>query len=176
MKKIRMLAVILVVVGAALLELPSASAKREKPTVSPDDPTYQLYQLLDNSYGGMLKDFYVLADIYADPQKPGNQLQHVLRVDYDKSHFFGRLRIQVRSVGKLTPAQLKTYDPKQIYDFAEQDEAEFAKINPGPLGQTGDLYMHTKGNRPLAPAPVTAKVTKQYDTFITEYILPALKK
>lgn len=176
MKKIRRLAVSLAVVCAALIGLPSASAKRENPTVSPDDPTYQLYQILDNSYGGKLKEFYVLADVYNDPQQPENQLQHVLRVEYDKSHFFGRLRIQVRSVSKLTPAQLKTYNPKQIYDFGEQDEEEFAKIDPGPLGQKGDLFLRATSAGPLAPAPVTAEVTKQYDSFIMEYILPALKK
>jgi len=176
MKKIRMLAVSLAVICAALVGVPSASARRETPTASPDDPTYQLYQVLDNSYGGKLKELYLLADIYNDPQNHENQLQHVLRVEYDKSRFFGRLRIQVRSVSKLTPEQLKTYNPKQIYDFGEQDEEVFAKIDPGPLGQKGDLFLQATSLGPLAPAPVTADITKQYESFITEYILPALKK
>ena len=176
MNKTRMLGVPLAVVCAALIGLASASAKRETPNVSADDPTYQLYQLLDNSYGGKLKEFYLLADLYNNPQKPGSQLQHVLRVEYDKSRFFGRLRIQVRSVGELTPEQLTAYNPKQIFDFAEQDEEEFAKIDPGPLGQKGDLFLRASSSGPLAPAPVTADVTKRYDSLITEYILPALKK
>lgn len=154
---------------------PSAWAKR-KESVSPDDPTYMLYQLLNDSYGGKLTDFYLLADLYVDPQNPSNQLQRVLRVDYDKSRFFGRFRIYVRSVGKLTPAQMKTYDTKQIYDFGESDEAEFEKIDPGPLGGTGDLYLTASSNGPLAPAPITDDVRQKYDNLITKYILPALKK
>lgn len=159
-----------------VLVAPSSWAKRKEPAVNPDDPTYMLYQLLDNSYGGKLADFYVLADLYADPQKPSNQLQHVLRVDYDKTRYFGRFRIYVRSVGKMTSAQLKTYDAKQIYQFGESDEAEFEKINAGPLGATGDLYLKATSNGPLAPAPITDQVREQYDGFITKYILPALKK
>lgn len=176
MKNIRTWAAFLAVVCAGLMGISSASAKRNTVTVSPDDPTYQLYQLLDNSYGGKLTDFYLLADIYNDPQKPEAQLQHVLCVDYDKGRFFGRLRIFVRSVGKLTPEQLKTYNTKQIYDFGEQDEEEFAKIDPGPLGQKGDLFLRATSLGSLAPAPVTDEVSKQYDLFLTKYVLPALKK
>lgn len=165
------------VVGSLLvLAAPSTWAKRKAPAISPDDPTYMLYQLLNNSYGGKLKDFYLLANIYTDPQKPSNQLQHVLRVDYDKSSYFGRFRIYVRSVGKMTPAQLKTYDAKQIYQFGESDDAEFEKINPGPLGETGDLYLKASANGPLAAAPITDTVRQEYDNFITKYILPALKE
>jgi hypothetical protein len=155
--------------------LPSAWARKKK-AVSPDDPTYMVYQLLDNSYDGKLSDFYLLAGVYADPQDPSNQLQRVLRVDYDKNSYFGRFRIYVRSVGKLTPAQMKTYDPKQIYDFGESDQMEFEKINPGPLGETGDLYMEATNSGPLAPAPVTDAARQEYDNLITKYILPALKK
>lgn len=176
MHKNRLVGVSLAFLCAVLVGLPSASAKRESLSVSSDDPTYQLYQLLDNSYGGKLKDFYVLADIYSDPQSPGNQLQHVLSVEYDKSLFFGRLRILVRSVGKLTPEQLKTYSPKQIYDFGEQDEEEFAKIDAGPLGTKGDMFLQISTSGPLAPATIGDDVRKQYESFITEYILPALKK
>jgi hypothetical protein len=176
MKRLRLWAVFLSAVCAALIGLLPVSAKRNAPTVSPDDPTYQLYQLLDNSYGGKLTDFYLLADIYNDPKNPENQLQHVLKVDYDKSRFFGRFQIFVRSVGKMTPEQLKTYSPKQIYDFGEQDEEEFEKIDPGPFGQKGDLFLHATSLGPMAPAPITDEVNKQYDTFLTKYILPGLKK
>ena len=176
MKRIRFLAFFLAVVSLVFLAPTSAPAKRDNPTVSPDDPTYQLYQLLDNSYGGKLKEFYVLANIYNDPEKPDNQLQYVLSVEYDKSRYFGRLRILVRSVGKLTPEQLKTYSPKQIYGFGEQDEEEFNKTDPGPLGQKGDLFLRATSLGPLAPASITDEVRKQYDSFITKYIMPALKK
>jgi hypothetical protein len=154
----------------------SALAKAKQPAVSSDDPTYQLYQLLDSSRGGKLHDFYLLADIYKDPTDPTNELQHVLLVDYDKSRFFGRFRIYVRSVGKLTPEQLKTYTPKQIYDFGEEDEEEFEKINPGPFGQPGDMYLRATSAGPLASAPITDDVRNQYDSYLTQYILPALKK
>ncbi len=176
MKETRNLVVVLAVAIATLLGLSSAFARRSKTTVNPDDPTYQLYQLLNNSYGGKLKDFYLLANVHDNPQKPGSQLQRVLRVDYDETYFFGRLRIQVRNVDKLTPAQLKTYDAKQIYHFAGQDEEEFEKIDPGPLGQKGDLYLKATSAGPLAPSPLTAEVSSQYDSLITKYIIPALKK
>jgi hypothetical protein len=155
---------------------PSGWAKRKEPAVNPDDPTYMLYQLLDDSYGGKLSDYYLLANVYADPQDPSNELQRVVRVDYDKARYFGRFRIYVRSVGKLTPDQLNTYNAKQIYQFGESDEAEFEKIDPGPLGQTGDLYLKATSNGPLAPASITDQVRQEYDTLITKYILPALKK
>ncbi len=152
------------------------SKKKKERAVSPDDPTYMLYQLLDTSYGGKLSNFYLLAGVYPDPEHPGTELQRVLRVDYDKGRFFGRFRIYVRSVGKLTPDQMKTYDVKQIYQFGESDEEEFEKIDPGPLGGTGDLYLKATSNGPLAPAPITDQVRQEYDTLITKYILPALKK
>lgn len=163
-------------IGLLLIAVPCAWAKRKKESVSPDDPTYMLYQLLDNSFGGKLTDFYLLANIHADPQNPKIQLQRVLRVDYDKNRYFGRFRVYVRSVSKLTPAQLKTYNPKQIFQFAESDDAEFEKIDPGPLGETGDLYLKATGNGPLAPATITDAVRQEYELLITKYILPALKK
>ncbi|HUZ47632.1 MAG TPA: hypothetical protein VMW54_13425 [Terriglobia bacterium] len=178
MKKSRGLVVFSMSAVMLALMAPSlASARRKKPaTVSPDDPTYQLYQLLDKTRGGKLNDFYLLADIYSDPQDPGRQLRHVLCVNYNKSSFFGRLQIDVRSVGKMTPAQLKTYTPKQIYDFGMQDQAKFEKINPGPFGESGDLFLRATSTGSLAPASVTDEVSAQYDSFLTQYILPALKK
>jgi hypothetical protein len=167
------------VAGIILLAIavPSGWARKKgRQSVNPDDPTYRAYQVLNDSYGGKLADYYLLADLYADPQNPSNQLQHVIRVDYDKTRFFGRFRIYLRSVGKLTPAQLNTYDIKQIYDFGESDEAEFEKINPGPLGETGDLFMKATNNGPLATAPIEDQARQQYDTLITKYILPALQK
>ena len=169
-----------IVVVAAIILLgvaaPSAWARKKQKPVSPDDPTYMVYQVLNDSYGGKLTDFYLLAGLNADPQNPGNQVQRVIRVDYDKNRFFGRFRIDVRDVGKLTPAQLKTYDVKQIYDFGVSDVAQFEKLDPGPLGGTGDLYLQATSDGPLASAPVTDQTRQEYDTLITEYILPALKK
>ena len=170
------LVVSLAVVGLLAVAMPSAWARRKHKSVDTNDPTYRVYQVLNDSYGGKLADYYLLADLYPDPQNPGTQLQRVIRVDYDKARFFGRFRIYVRSVGKLTPAQLKTYDVKQIYDFGESDETEFEKINPGPLGETGDLYLTATSNGPLAPAAVTDQARQEYDMLITKYILPALKK
>jgi hypothetical protein len=170
------LVVSLAVIGLLAVATPSAWARKKHKSVDPNDPTYRVYQVLNDSYGGKLADYYLLADLYLDPQNPGTQLQHVIRVDYDKARFFGRFRVYVRSVGKLTPAQLKTYDTKQIYNFGESDEAEFEKINPGPLGETGDLYLKASSNRPLAPAVVTDQARQEYDMLISKYIIPALKK
>jgi hypothetical protein len=157
--------------------VPSAWAKRKKTrSGNPDDPTYKVYQILDDSYGGKLTDYYLLADLYADPQNPSNLLQHVIRVDYDKGRFFGRFQIYVRSVGKLTPDQMTTYNVKEIYDFGESDEAEFEKINAGPLGETGDLYLKAPANGPLAPATLTDQASQEYEMLITKYLLPALQK
>jgi hypothetical protein len=168
--------VFLAAISLFAVATPSGWAKRKEPVVDQDDPTYMLYQLLDGSYGGKLSDFYLLANVYADPQNPNNQLQHVLQVDYDKGRYFGRFRIYVRSVGKLTPDQLKTYNVKQIYQFGESDEAEFEKIDPGPLGGVGDLYLKAASNGPLASSPITDQVRQEFDNLITRYILPALKK
>jgi hypothetical protein len=172
-RSVLMLATIILLAVA----VPSVWARKKK-TLSgnPDDPTYKVYQILDDSYGGKLTDYYLLADLYADPKDPSNQLQHVIQVDYDKNRFFGRFQISVRSVGKLTQDQLTTYNVKQIYDFGDSDEAKFEKINPGPLGETGDLYLKAPANGPLAPAPVTDQASEEYDMLITKYILPALQK
>jgi hypothetical protein len=155
---------------------PGLAAKEKEVPVSPNDPTYRLYQLLDTSYGGKLDEFYVIADTFQDPKKPGQEDQHILKLEYDKAHAFGKLRIYVRTVAKLTPAQLKTYTPKQIFDFAEEDSQKFTKTDPGPLGKTGDLYFVAKGNRPLASVPITDQARKEYDDFVTQYLLPALAK
>ena len=163
----------LVVLGVAA---PSAWARKKHKSIDPNDPTYMAYQLMNDSYAGKLTNFYLLAGTYADPQNPANQLQRVIRVDYDKSRFFGRFRIDVRGVGKLTPAQLKTYDVKQIYDFGVSDVAQYEKLDPGPLGGKGDLYLQATSNGPLAPASITDEARQEYDTLITQYILPALKK
>ena len=166
----------LVIIDLLAVVKPSTWAKKKHDSVDPNDPTYRVYQVLNNTYGGKLADYYLLADLYADPQNPENQLQRVIRVDYDKGRFFGRFRIYVRVVGKMTPAQLKTYNPKQIYDFGESDDTEFEKINPGPLGGTGDLYLKATSNGPLAPTTVTDQARQEYDMLITKYILPALQK
>ncbi len=155
---------------------PLQAKKKHRPQGNPNDPTSRLFQLLDNSYDGKLNDLYLLADVYSDPANPGKQYQRVLRVDYDKSRFFGRFRIFVRSVAKLTPTQLQTYTPQQIYDFGEKDSAKFEKINPGPFGQNGDLYLQANGNGPLQTAPITENVRQQYDFLLTKYILPAVEK
>lgn len=176
MKGARFSKVFFAAASLTILAVSPVFASRKNAAVSPDDLTYQLYQKLDNSYGGKLNDLYVLADVYADPQNPGNELQHVLRLEYDKSRYFGRFRILVRTVAKLTPEQLKSYTPEQIYQFGEQDDEKFEKIDPGPFGQTGDLFLHTNSSGMLATAPITDDVRKQYESFIMQYILPALKK
>ena len=108
-------------------------AKEKTSQVSPDDPTLRLYSLLDSKYNGKVDAFCVLADVVNDPKNPGQQQQHVLRIEYNKDHGFGKLNIHVRTVAQLTPEQLKTYTPQQIYDFAETDSAKFTKTDPGRL-------------------------------------------
>jgi hypothetical protein len=150
-------------------------ARGKKEGVSPDDPTYRLFQLLDDSYSGKLTDFYLVADVYGDPNQPGQMLQHVLLVNYDKSRFFGRLSIHVRGVSQLTPEQLKDYTPAQIYNFGS-DVEEFEKIDPGPFDENGDLYFRATDNRPLTPVAITDEARNEYETLLTRYILPALEK
>ncbi|HXH48599.1 MAG TPA: hypothetical protein VNM47_04430 [Terriglobia bacterium] len=176
MRNRKCLVVILAAVSLLAIAIPSAWAKKKHASVNPDDPTYRLYQLLNDSYGGKLADYYLLANLYPDPEDSSNQLQRVIRVDYNKSLFFGRFHIYVRSVGKLSPAQMKTYDAKQIYDFGESDDTKYEKIDPGELGGTGDLYLKASANGPLAPAPVTDQARQDYDMLITKYLLPALQK
>lgn len=168
--------VILATLCLLVVSIPSAWARRKHSAVGPDDPTYRVYQLLDKSYGGKLNDFYLFAGLYNDPKNPANQLQRVVRVDYDKGRFFGRFRVYVRSVSKLTPAQSKAYNTKQVYDFGESDDLEFEKINPGPLGETGDLYLKASNKGSLASAPVTDQARQEYEMLLTKYILPALQK
>ena len=79
-------------------------AKEKTQAVSPDDLTLRLFQLLDNSYGGKLSEFYVIGDIYKDPKNPDHELQHIFKAEYNKDSAFGRFRLYVRSLDKLTPA------------------------------------------------------------------------
>ena len=157
--------------------LPSLGLAKDKPVaVSPDDPTLRLYQILDNSYGGKLADFYVIGDVYKDPKVPDKELQHVFKAEYEKTRAFGRFRLYVRSVDKLTPGQLKDYTPQQVYEFAEVDVEKFTKTDPGPLGRTGDLYFQATENGPLATVPITDEARREYETCLKDWILPALEK
>ena len=158
------------IVGGALVY-----AKEKKGPVGPGDPTYRLFQLLDNSYGGKLSDYCLLADTYPDPNHPGQMLQHVLQLDYDKSRFFGRFRVYVRGVSPLTQAQLKEYTLQQIYGFGS-DVEKFEKIDPGPLGETGDVYCRTTGNGTLNAVTITDDAKREYEFFLTQYVLPAPQK
>ena len=159
-------------VGLPLLHL----AKEKTPTVSPDDLTLRLFQLLDTSYGGKLSEFYLIGDVYKDPNIPDKELQHILKAEYDKDRLFGRFRLYVRSVDKLTPGQLKEYTPKQTYEFGEQDVEKFTKTDPGPFGTTEDVYFRAKPDGPLATAPITDEVRKKYETYVAQWLLPALEK
>lgn len=148
--------------------------EREQPT-SADDPTSKLFTLLDSSFAGKLKDFYLLADVYKDGDHEGEELQHVLRVEYDKNLFFGKFKIYVRSISKPTDEQLKAYTTKQLYDFGSDSE-KFEKIGPGSFGQKGDLYLRATNDMPLASAPITPEVQATYQKFLTEYLIPAVEK
>jgi hypothetical protein len=150
--------------------------KEKTRAVDPNDPSNRLFQLLDGSYGGKLADFYLLGEIYKNPKDPSEELQRVLRVDYDKSRGFGKLNIHVRSVGKMQPDQLKSYTPKLIYDFGVADLEKFVKTGPGRLGQPGDLYLRATDDRPLATSAVTEDVQHEFDRLITDWLLPALQK
>ncbi len=154
----------------------SLLAKEKVQAVDTNDPTYRLFLLLDSTRGGKLADFYLLADVYKDPKNPDQELQHVLRVDYDKNRFFGKFRIYVRSVAKLTPEQLGTYTPEKVYEFGASDSEKFEKIEPAPFGQRGDLYLRAEDDRPLSSAPITEDVKKAYEVYLTQYVLPALQK
>jgi hypothetical protein len=151
-------------------------AKGKKNQVDPNDVTYRLFQLLDDSKGGKLDDLYVLGDTYQDPSKPGEELVHIFKVEYNKSSVFGKLRIYVRSVAKMTPQQLSTYTLQQIFDFGETDMEKFVKTEPGEFGKTGDLYLRPNPNGTLETAPVTDETRKHYETYVSQYILPALQK
>jgi len=144
---------------------------------NPNDPTVRLYNLLDSKYNGKLEGFCVLADVIADPRNPGQRQQHVISLEYNKDRGFGKLSIRMRTVAELTAEQLKTYTPKQTYDFGETDIAKFTKTDPGPFGKPGDVYFEpaTEGGA-LASAIVTPEVQAQYELFVTQYLLPALEK
>lgn len=165
-----MLAVIPVSFGTRLY------AKHKADPSAPDDATTELFQLLDSSHDGKLQDFYLLGDLYKDSSKPDDEYRHVLRVEYDKSRGFGKLNLWVRSVGKMTPQQLQTYTPKQIYDFAETDQEKYVKTTASTFGGSGDLYLRADGEGPLATSSITDDVRKSYDLFLTQYVLPALRK
>ena len=81
--------------------------------------------------GGKLAEFYVLGDIYKNPKAADEELQHVFRAEYDKDRAFGRFRLHVRSVDKLTEEQLKNYTAKEVYEFGEMDAEKFTKTDPG---------------------------------------------
>lgn len=164
------------VVGLASSEPNILLAREKQSAVDPNDVTLRLYQLLDDSHDGKLADFYVLADTFKDKDSKGEELQHVLRVDYDKNRSFGRLNLHVRSLAQLTPEQLKTYSPKQIYDFGAEDTEKFVKSDPGQLGRTGDVYLRATADRPPSTSPVTEEARKEYEFYLSQYVLPALLK
>lgn len=155
-----------------------ASGKERTPPVDPNDVTVRLFQLLDDTHGGKLSDFCILADVYKDKNSsnPDAEFQHVLRVDYDKDRGYGKLTIHIRTLDKLAPEQLKTYSPKQIYDFGDDDSEKFIKSESGPLGRPGDLYLRATADHPVADTPITDEVRKAYEAYVTQYIIPALQK
>jgi hypothetical protein len=160
--------------AAAVLVFPASLRGGSRNKVDENDVTSKLFQLLDNQHSGKLDDIYVLADVYTDAS--GEQYRHVLRVDYEKNRSFGRLAIYLRSVGKMTPEQLAVYTPEQIYGFGEVDLAKFVKTDPGPFGQRGDLYLESSDDQPLHTVSVTEEARKSYETYVSQYIIPALQK
>jgi hypothetical protein len=175
--KLRPLAIVLATLALSAFFTGRLPAKEKVSPISPDDPTYRLYQFLDSNNGGKLADLYLLADVFKDPKKPDQEDQHVLRVEYEKERAFGKLRIYVRTVDRPSPDQLKTYTPKQIYEFAEVDSEKFTKTDAGLFGKAGDIYFHpVSEGGPLATAPLTDEARTEYEHYITDYILPALQK
>jgi hypothetical protein len=176
----RMLYISVTVVVAVLLiggHTGRMIAKEKSSQVSPDDATLRLYSLLDSKYNGKLDEFYLLADVVNDPKNPDQPQQHVLRVDYGKDRAFGKLNIHVRTVGQVTPEQLKAYSPKQIYDFAESDSEKFTKTDPGTFGRPGDVHFaQTSDGGALGAGNVIPEVQSEYDRFVNQYIIPALEK
>jgi len=151
-------------------------AKDKKTTeVDPNDCTCRLFQFLDESRAGKLDEFYTLGDLYQDP-KSGEEFRHVMKVEYDKSRAFGRLKIYVRAVGKMSAQQLSTYTPQQIYEFGETDLEKFVKTDCGPYGKAGDIYLHPTEDGPLATSAITDEARKRYDNYLCQYVLPALQK
>jgi hypothetical protein len=161
----------------SLQALPRRKKKEKSGSVSPNDPTARLFEFLNNSDGGKLNDFCVLADVYSDPSDPSQQYQRVLKVDYNKNLYFGRFVIHARSVSKLTQQQLVIYTPKQVYDFGGRDGQVFDKISAGPFGsETGDLYLTPAPNGPLRSSDIDDSVTQEYKMLVGQYILPAVQK
>jgi len=175
---------ILVIICSAVLTLlifggsaERVGAKEKTSPTNPNDPTFRLFSLLDSKYNGKVDDFCVLADLINDPKNPGQQLQRVIRIEYNKDKGFGKLSIHVRTVAPLSPDQLKAYTPKQTFDFAESDAAKFTKTDAGSFGRPGDVYFEAgPEGGPLATATVTSEVQSQYELFVTQYLLPALEK
>ena len=147
------------------------------PPVAADDPTLRLFDLLNSKFNGKLDDFYLIADTFPDPAKPEQSEQHIVRVEYDKARAFGKLRIYVRNVDLLTPEQLKTYSPKDIFGFAESESEKFTKTEPGSFGRPGDVFLQpTSSGGPLGQSPVTDEIQAKYARYVTQYIIPTLEK
>jgi hypothetical protein len=151
-----------------------AYARHKENLANPDDPTVRLFQLLDDSYGGKLTDFRVIADAYANPTQLGQMFQHVLQVNYDKGRFYGRLTISVRGVSQLTPEQLKQYTAQEIYGFGSE-VAKFEKINSGPSAKRRPLFPANRPRHPRA-GPRYRYCQTSVRSVPTQYIPPALEK
>lgn len=162
----------------ALHAVPRHKKRLRSGSVSANDPTARLFDVLNASDGGKLTDFYVLGDVYSDPSNPSQQYQRVLKVDYNKDYYFGRLSIHARSVAKMTPEQMAIYTPAQIYSFGGRDGQVFDKTNPGPFGsETGDTYLAPgPNNGPLRTLAIDDSVTQEYNMLVSQYILPAIQK
>jgi hypothetical protein len=157
--------------------LKHTSAKDKSSPTNPNDPTFRLFSLLDSKFNGKLDDFCMLADLVNDPKNPGQQLQRVIRIEYNKDKGFGKLSLHLRTVAQLTPEQLKAYSPKQTFDFAETDAAKFTKSEAGSFGRPGDVYFEASSDGgPLTTATVSSEVQTQYELLVTQYLLPALEK
>jgi len=164
----------LTVLGAGPHEV---GAKEKLLSGNLNDPVFRLFSLLDSKYNGKVDDFCLLADLISDPKSPGSQLQRVIRVEYSKDRMFGKLSLHVRTVAQLTPEQLKAYSPKQIYDFAETDMAKFTKTETGLFGKPGDVYFEASSDGgPLTTVAITPLVQSQFESLISQYVLPALEK
>jgi hypothetical protein len=164
----------MIVIPGSVMSL--VHAKEKARAADPNDPTSRLFQLLDTGYSGKLVDFYLLGDIYKDPKNSNDELQRVLRVDYDKNRGFGKLKLYVRSVAKMQPEQLKAYTPKMVYEYGVADTEKFVKTERGPLGKTGDLYLRATDDRPLSSTPISEEAEQEYERLLTDYVLPALQK
>jgi hypothetical protein len=164
--------------GAALLGATAGvtSAKEKVAVIDANDPTYRLFQLLDSSRAGKLTGFYLIADVYKNPSDPNEELQHILRAEYDKDRGYAKLSLYVRSVGKIAPEQMKTYTAKDFYEFGLVDQEKYMKTEPGVFGRPGDIFLRAEGDRPLATAPITDEVRKAYEFYLTQHLLPALQK